>query len=85
MTLSPKRLEELADGLVCLVPNEGKGGVTCHEYTRCDCEVLALLDMVKEQGALLERAEAFCGKWYSATKANQKWLSDLAALRGEQE
>lgn len=45
-------VEEYRKGLVCLVPRKGLGGITCHEKTLCDCQVLEIfaeLDKVKLQ------------------------------------
>jgi hypothetical protein len=39
-----KASETGRQGLVCLVPRKGVGGITCHEKTLCDCTILELLD-----------------------------------------
>lgn len=40
------RLEELKRGLVCLVPLQRIAGLTCHEKTLCDCQVLEVFSEV---------------------------------------
>lgn len=40
--LTREREEQLRAGLFCLVPKEGVTAPSCHEKTRCDCEVLEL-------------------------------------------
>lgn len=41
-------LKDAEGGLVCLVPLAGKLGITCHEYTVCDCEVLEIIAACRE-------------------------------------
>lgn len=49
MTITPQRLDELSEGLVCLVPRPGVGGITSHEKTNniCDCEKLELIRLAR--------------------------------------
>ena len=42
--------------LVCLIPKkESKIGVTCHEKTLCDCEVIDLLNKLQKENQELKR------------------------------
>lgn len=43
MTTAPINLDELEKGLVCLIPKPGVAMPTCHEFSVCDCTVLALV------------------------------------------
>ena len=56
---------EMRRGLVCLVPLDDTGGLTCHEKTICDCEAIKLLDDIDTQTqrvAILEEALEFYAK-----------------------
>jgi hypothetical protein len=37
------------DGLVCLVPKDGIAGITSHEKTLCDCEVLEIANHFEQK------------------------------------
>lgn len=45
------------EGLVCLVPKEGRGGITSHEKTLCDCQVLEIFDELEKLKAENQRLE----------------------------
>jgi len=46
-------------GLVCLVPRKEAGGITCHEKTLCDCQVLEIADRLDKLKAIaVELAKA---------------------------
>ena len=44
--------------LACLVP-KNESGITCHEKTLCDCEVIELLEKLKTQNAKYREALRF--------------------------
>ena len=46
--------------LACLVPKEGKSGITSHEKTLCDCEVIEILsELEKTRKICLELQERY--------------------------
>lgn len=63
----PRDINEYREGLVCLVPRPGVGGITCHEKTLCDCmvlEIFAAYDSLAKENeelklALFDRSEKY--------------------------
>lgn len=56
---APRDIEKYRKGLVCLVPMHGHSGITSHEKTLCDCEVLEIFSAydaaIKERDELKEK------------------------------
>ena len=67
------RLASMKEGLVCLVPKDGKGGVTCHEKSVCDCTVIELIELVEEAKELI---------MISHSEFSHDWLSKLSEFQG---
>jgi hypothetical protein len=63
------------EGLVCLVPKDGRGGITSHEKTLCDCQVLEIfaeLDRVVAERDELKKKQhkiAECELWEKEYRA----------------
>lgn len=55
---APRDINKYREGLVCLVPNKGKGGITSHEKTLCDCQVLEIFSYADKLQSRLEKCEA---------------------------
>lgn len=65
-------VDKYREGLVCLVPRaDSKYGITCHEKTLCDCQVLEIFAAL--DAALAERDEY--AKKYSAIELANKEMS----------
>lgn len=61
--MTGSELQKLKEKLVCLVPLDGKPGMTCHEKSVCDCTVLSLLTRLEEQDKVIESARG-CIRFY---------------------
>lgn len=75
------RLERLKEGLVCLVPKDGKAGITCHKKTICDCTAIQLIELVEEAEPFIQALNIIpptkeCGDM------TDQWLSKLAKFQG---
>ena len=59
---APMDINKYRKGLVCLVPNKGKGGITSHEKTLCDCQVLEIFSYADKLQSRLEKCEVLLTK-----------------------
>jgi hypothetical protein len=64
MTDIKQELEKIKKGLVCLVPRKGLGGITCHEKTVCDCQVLKIISCLEIALVALEKCSE-AGTWHA--------------------
>jgi len=71
----------MKEGLVCLVPKDGKGGITCHEKSVCDCTVIELIELVEEAKEILSSATEPGA--YLSRHSVEGFLSKLSEFQNE--
>lgn len=72
-------LPKLRKSLGCLIPRNGAAVPSCHEFSVCDCTVLALLDRIEALESEVALARERLGP------AGIAMLKDLQRLRNKEE
>ena len=75
------RLARMKEGLVCLVPKDGKGGITCHEKSVCDCTVIELIELVEEAKDIIYNYNTMINTRIPTPVP--AWLSKLSEFQNE--